>query len=75
MHAATDFLKRLHERTGGRTDRTLHAYLHIAKPLGLTVAEMQVTVGDLIAHGLVEVDPGFDRLIRLTAEAREKTMV
>ena len=50
----------------GEIDRTMHAYLHIAIPLGISLIEMERCITDLIAHDLIEADPGFDRLIRLT---------
>ena len=34
-------------RTGGRIDRTMHAYLHIAIPLGLPLPEMVRCINDL----------------------------
>ncbi len=60
------FLRRLHERVDGRIDRTVHAYLHIAIPLLLPRGEMERCINDLIALGLIEADPGFAHLIRLT---------
>jgi hypothetical protein len=66
MRANDRFLMHLYERTGGRVDCTVHAYLHIAKPLALSLAEMQMRVETLIDAGLIEADPEFDRLIRLT---------
>jgi hypothetical protein len=66
MGANDRFLMRAYDRTGGRADRTVHAYLHVAKPLALSLAEMRMRVETLIHTGLIEADPGFDRLIRLT---------
>lgn len=66
MRAHDRFLTKLYEQTLGRVDRTVHAYRHIAIPLGLSLAEMQECVAALIDRGLVEVDPELDRLIRLT---------
>jgi hypothetical protein len=66
MRANDRFLMHVYDRTNGRTDRTIHAYLHIAKPLALSLAEMRMRVETLIDAGLIEADPGFDRLIRLT---------
>jgi hypothetical protein len=66
MGANDRFLMRVYDRTGGRADRTVHAYLHVAKPLALSLAEMRMRVETLIDAGLIEADPGFDRLIRLT---------
>lgn len=66
MRANDRFLMHLYERTGGRVDCTLHAYLHVAKPLALSLPEMRMRVETLIDAGLFEADPGFDRLIRLT---------
>jgi hypothetical protein len=66
MRARDRFLLHLYDRTGGRTDHTVHAYLHVAKPLALSLAEMRMRVDTLIDAGLIEADPGFDRLIRLT---------
>lgn len=66
MCARDRFLRGLYERTGGRTDRTVHAYLHVAIPHEISLAEMRAAVAALADAGLVEVDPGFDRLIRLT---------
>jgi hypothetical protein len=47
-------------------DRTVHSYLHVAKPLALSMVEMQASTGALIEGGMIEADPGYDRLIRLT---------
>jgi hypothetical protein len=69
MRANDRFLTQLYHRTGGRVDRTVHAYLHVAKPLALSLAEMRMRVETLIDAGLIEADPGFDRLIRLTPVA------
>jgi hypothetical protein len=66
MRANDWFLMHIYDRTGGRTDRTLHAYLHVAKPLALSLAEVRMRIEILIDAGLIEADPGFDRLIRLT---------
>ncbi len=66
MRAHDQFLMRLYERTGGRTDRTLHAYLHIARPLALSLAETRACLAALVGAELIEADPEFDRLIRLT---------
>ncbi len=66
MRQRDRFLAKLYARAGGRIDRTMHCRLHIALPLGLSVAETERCVHDLIALGWIEADPGFDRLIRLT---------
>ncbi len=66
MRQRDRFLARLYARAAGRIDRTLHAHRHIGHPLGLSPAEMERSTHDLIALGLIEADPGFDRLIRLT---------
>lgn len=66
MRARDCFLRRLGERSGGRVDRTVHAYLHVAIPLGISLTEMERCVNDLVALGLIEANPGFERLVRLT---------
>jgi len=66
MRAKDRFLMALYRRSGGRIDRTFHAYLHIAKPLALSEREARHHLDLLLDKGLIEADPGFDRLIRLT---------
>jgi hypothetical protein len=66
MDTKERFLTQLFERTDGRIDRTLHAYLHIAKPLRLSLTETQACVHALVEDGLIEADAMFDSLIWLT---------
>ncbi len=66
MHAKERFLIQLFERTDGRIDRTLHAHLHVARRLGLSLAETQACVHALVGEGLIEADAMFDSLIWLT---------
>ncbi len=66
MDAKSRFLTQLYERAGGRIDRTMHSYLHVAKPLALSMVEMQASANALIEEGMIEADPGYNRLIRLT---------
>ncbi len=66
MDANTRFLTQLYERAGGRIDRTVHSYLHVAKPLAFSMVEMQASANALIEEGMIEADLGYNRLIRLT---------
>lgn len=66
MRARDRFPRKLFEQTGGRTDRTVHALLHVARPLALSPDETRAAITALIRDGLIGVDPMFDRLIWLT---------
>jgi hypothetical protein len=66
MDAKDRFLTQLYERADGRIDRTVHSYLHVAKPLAYSIIQMQANADALIAEGMIEADPGYNRLIRLT---------
>lgn len=66
MDAKNRFLTQLYERAGGRIDRTVHSFLHVAKPLAFSMVEMQASADTLCEEGMIEADPGYDRLIRLT---------
>jgi hypothetical protein len=56
----------LYRRTDGRSDRTVHAHLHIAMPLHLSEKEVQSSITLLVREGSIATDPMFDRLIFLT---------
>jgi hypothetical protein len=60
------FLMELYRQTEGRSDRTVHAYLHVAKPLHLSEVETEFSVTMLAREGLIARDTMFDRLIWLT---------
>jgi hypothetical protein len=60
------FLMELYRRAEGRSDRTVHAYLHIAKPLHLSEADTEFSITMLVREGLIARDSMFDRLIWLT---------
>lgn len=66
MRTQDRFLMELYRRTEGRSDRTVHAHLHIAKPLRLSEMEATSRVRMLVRAGLIATDPMFDRLIFLT---------
>jgi len=66
MRPQDRFLRKLFEQTDGRTDRTVHAFLHVARPLALSPEEARTTVSALVREGLIGMDPMFDRLIWLT---------
>jgi hypothetical protein len=66
MRAQDRFLLELYRRTEGRSDRTVHAHLHIAKPLHLSEREATSSIRMLVREGLIATDPMFDRLICLT---------
>ncbi len=66
MRARERFLMELYRRAEGRRDRTIHAHLHVAKPLHLSEAEARAAIAALLRDGLIEADAMYDRLIWLT---------
>ncbi len=66
VYAQDRFLRQLFDRTGGRIDQTVHAVLHVARPLALSPAETDASIRALVRAGLSGVDSMFDRLIWLT---------
>ena len=66
MRAQDRFLMELYRRTEGRSDRTVHAHLHVAKPLRLSEMEATSSIRMLLREGLIATDPMFERLIFLT---------
>jgi hypothetical protein len=66
VYAQDRFLRQLFERTGGQTNQTVHAVLHLARPLALSTTETDASIAALSRAGLIGVDPMFGRLIWLT---------
>ena len=66
MGAQDRFLRELYRRTEGRSDRTVHAYLHVGKQLRLSEMETAFSITMLVREGLIARDSMFDRLIWLT---------
>lgn len=69
MRMTERVLAQLIARTGGRCDRTIHIHRHITHPLGLSEREVAASVVMLREGGVIEADPMFPSLIRLTAHA------
>jgi hypothetical protein len=66
MRVRDRFLMELYRRTDGRSDRTVYAHLHVAKPLHLSDMEARLSIAALLRDGVIEADAMYDRLIWLT---------